>query len=1829
MDTFDTITEVGRLFSPEIAKNVIGMLRQDPLVWAAVEDPSLFSRLVSKAGSELTAWIPAEIAQLCIGEEKAPMEVPKDLLIPLGERLRQQAIYFYEQTLQTGQPPQSLREAGLLALALRERRRLTKGWSGIAKELNSSHRNNFLSVIATWRSPMVCLYGMIPDSQVLFQELVSPGNEELFPLVCHVLLANVPNLGDLIREFIAWLGKLPLRRQLEWLKWIKLQGREDLVVKLAAQLLGKLTRPLHAPRIAPERLSPEELLLKIADDQHLAGLYWLANRPETSLVYLNAAKDLIAYWIDGLKIQALFVNNKEDTDVPWSDNLDGVLPSSEALRNELSLSIKNRYFLEHLIPYSEILSTNPWVRIHQAKSLISLQPVQAREIAQEAVKDILAKASFYHLSEPELQFVFSWEPAYFIEALVQIGLLDEAYQCGIFLIENHPLDCSLIEQIAEICTQKGNYMRAIHYTRLLLLLNADHADYHRKLANLWEVSGEWENAIPERERVIKLSEKPAKGDYHALLRAAFYSNRYPQVQDICNLLLIDDENDARAYAYLGRLFMKTGQWGSAIENLNRATALDPDESEAWLLLAESYKQTGEDQRRIETLRKAAITVPASPDVNFALARTYLERQSLSEALPFLRKAASLNPESSQITLDLVGTLYSLGYLDEAGTVLERARKLWSQDPHLAFIHAKVLIAKGEPESAISAMQIAINVEQPSLEQLALYADILLGDHWDIFNEAVPQDSDRIQNAQYALEIADNLYPNNSRVMLLLAEILEVKSEHQQAFNLYHQLTESPEFASSSWRWRVQGGLGKASIGLGNIETGVAALIEASCSRPDQIGLQKLLADSYMQAELFKEALTVARNVLKLGPDQPTTLIWFAELTDRVGEKAEAISALQLATQLVPACVDNWLFLVELQLQVGDQSAARLSLQSLLQQANLEIHHLRKAAYCYLRLEDALAALSCLEKAIEISSDPEVDLLVETSSLMFHIGNPESALDILQKAIARAPDLAGLLIFEADILAVLDRTQAALACLEHALRVVESRQDESLQDLTKIWHTTFTRNSISEAWFNSLPSVPGIHVRLGILLRRIGNLPLALYHFEYVLENCSGDLAVRYLAVDLALALIQPERAIRLLGQLDLVLMPNRQDGDQLSDLRIDAWIGLAATEFDLAMNELSTVAAVEVFNQKLAKFSDHPRVMATKARMLACQGDIFSAAAIFDQVFAQLTENRYLSCLDELQFSSISNKDHIEHVHSYKIWLATAALDVQRWNEARYLALEYCGQNAGEPRAYLTLAKIIAITAERQRWCDELECVNHAPGCDVLSEETYNLFNQAIKKLAQLSNSNEVRRWNCRGQLAFHPSTHILKEIMSEVLQNDDIAPVRMALRHLGENDQVDLQSMPESKNSSAVMLQHALSLQDENPTQGLELIKRIVDLSPQDPIAHVVMGKLAEAEGNLNLALQSLEKALSIWNNEPKWQSWAARLATNLGSLISAKGYWEQAVESDPSNHDYDVILAKLYLELGEHDQALNILSRYCMNLPDKVEGWLNLARAYRQIGSPAEAMEHALQAWKVAPGSLEPLLLCAGIAHDMGDDSQALFFIKKASEINPLSEEVVLQTTQILCSQKRYEDALLEIQQFANKSKLSADMLYQQASLVYKVQGAQPALLILEKLAKQEPLRVDVLVLLANLQFEIGDYDGAQRTSLLGLSQDSKEPALNLLMGKLQYHAGQLDQAIHFFSETIRQDPHYIEAYLELGKTYQERREYSQALRTYHQAIQAMPEDYKPYYAAAMVMRDQRDFNGAENMLRKAARLAPDDTRIRRQLSGLIALNLVHNAEEATVTL
>jgi tetratricopeptide (TPR) repeat protein len=211
--------------------------------------------------------------------------------------------------------------------------------------------------------------------------------------------------------------------------------------------------------------------------------------------------------------------------------------------------------------------------------------------------------------------------------------------------------------------------------------------------------------------------------------------------------------------------------------------------------------------------------------------------------------------------------------------------------------------------------------------------------------------------------------------------------------------------------------------------------------------------------------------------------------------------------------------------------------------------------------------------------------------------------------------------------------------------------------------------------------------------------------------------------------------------------------------------------------------------------------------------------------------------------------------------------------------------------------------------------------------------------------------------------------------------------------------------------------------------------------------------------------------------------------------------------------------------------------------------------------------------------------------------------------------------------EEALQLLENLVIANEADADVLLMFIQLKQKLFGSRSVIPLLEDLRKEFDFDDSILEDLAEAYFEVGEFDKAQREALEVLKTQPDHSRMKIILAKINHQKGQLDLAIHYCVEAIADEPNEIDGYLTLAEVYIERREISDALGVYKQAIRMNPENHLPYYHAGLLLRETKDYKEAEIMLKHAARLAPDGLQIRRQLGAVVALNLVHNAQEEKI--
>jgi tetratricopeptide (TPR) repeat protein len=664
-------------------------------------------------------------------------------------------------------------------------------------------------------------------------------------------------------------------------------------------------------------------------------------------------------------------------------------------------------------------------------------------------------------------------------------------------------------------------------------------------------------------------------------------------------------------------------------------------------------------------------------------------------------------------------------------------------------------------------------------------------------------------------------------------------------------------------------------------------------------------------------------------------------------------------------------------------------------------------------------------------------------------------------------------------------------------------------------------------------------------------------------------------------------------------------------------------ETELAQDKVEE--AESLLNDVLSFASRHPRVIAGQARVAVRKGKWQAAREQFKRALILSSDLGVKLAVSGVKQQAAVQGLIEEVCRERPLWLAEAGLEVQAWAEVALLGEEAVADTPEEPGAYFEMARKLVLVAERQLICQELGCLNNSPGEQVLDSEAFDRFDQAIAKAGQLSQSDEVNFWNVRGKAIFKPTAPNVRALMSAVEAGAHPASLMAVLRRI-KNPTSALQYAREYPQDISVLVEIVLCQMELDALEAHQAAKRLVEATPGDPLYWSALSLAADKDNDPQGALEAIETALANWPDEPDWHARAAAYAVQAETYNKDVEHLSEAVALAPEKVEYGMALAKSFMTQNNPVQAINVLNRPEYISEDHPEVWLALAKAHQNAGQLEQALFSSEQAAVMDQQSSEPVLLCGKLALDLSRLETALDYARIAMQRAPRQADVVLFLAQVYSALNRLPEALDVLERAIPEVEQAAEVLVERARLVLKLKGPQASLELLKELVEQLPEHLDALSLLASTLVELGDLAAAEAVIHASLRIDPEQPAINLLMGKLQRQLGQLDQAIHYLSEAVRQAPDTVLGFLELAKTHLQRREDVQALNIYQQAIKVAPEDARAYYQAALILRETKDYLGAENMLRTAAKLAPDDLSIRRQLGAIIALNLVHNTQEAT---
>lgn len=208
--------------------------------------------------------------------------------------------------------------------------------------------------------------------------------------------------------------------------------------------------------------------------------------------------------------------------------------------------------------------------------------------------------------------------------------------------------------------------------------------------------------------------------------------------------------------------------------------------------------------------------------------------------------------------------------------------------------------------------------------------------------------------------------------------------------------------------------------------------------------------------------------------------------------------------------------------------------------------------------------------------------------------------------------------------------------------------------------------------------------------------------------------------------------------------------------------------------------------------------------------------------------------------------------------------------------------------------------------------------------------------------------------------------------------------------------------------------------SEAERLCQHVLAVWPGQSDAMHLMGLMAHAYGNLDIAIDHLRRACQVPRVAPIYLSNLAEMCRQRGLLVEGEEAARRAVGADNALIAGWNNLGIIQQEAGKLEESLVSLERVVALQPDYAEARNNLGNTLKRLGRLNEAKAQYEEALRLAPAYVEAMSNLANLLTDLGDFDDAIAMARRAIETNPTMADAYINAAAAEVARHRYFDAL-----------------------------------------------------------------------------------------------------------------------------------------------------------------------------------------------------------------
>lgn len=1336
--------------------------------------------------------------------------------------------------------------------------------------------------------------------------------------------------------------------------------------------------------------------------------------------------------------------------------------------------------------------------------------------------------------------------------------------------------------IADFYSDLGDNSRAANHLRIAHILDTEDTTTQMRLMDLYNRNEQWQAALElssattGKEKSISRLE-PFFQELHLLLQKGDTDVFQQKLTGFLTEAQIEFSEDLQRIA---KIFVEVGDFEQALLYFEESISAGTTDFRAWIGLCECLLRLQQNEKADQTLEEALDIFKERKGFYAALVNMLLHVGEDDQGLALLEK---IKIDESD-PLDLAGIIHFLQqhkhhpYAQDFAVTASRRYPLHAK---LGIEVAYVLLENGEFERTRKILKWIHADQKDTMDYLQLHILSNLNSSISRFplDSKVPEGNGVLQSLHESMK---HLPDDSFWKGLIDAELHYIEKDNTKAIDLYKQMILANSISKNRAEiWRAQVGLAKAMMKAGQLETAITLLTEALREKKDCLALYDLLIEAYQDTNLTTEAFATARAGYLACRKDAHIIQWYIHQLTTLGKMDEIKAFFQEEQKFLQSSPSFLIEKLSFVNKYGTPGETRRILDDLQTLDNLSTQDLLQMIEISEEIHYSDSSIQSLRKVGE-TAFPDMERRFLEICIHRNNGYFDTARRSLEE-MSSSPAWEGLVSI---IRFMMDysRYNRHPSLLE--INQIIANSKDSQKQLYSLSATV--QKVLPSEWKDAIRSNS---VWLQMVIQNLINGEFDEDDIEDQLEIFAGNTEDAIVQSELTICewMIRGDS-----GQIDWLAVLNSLDGMEAVGQKEN----MQGIILNIMLQGENEIAVVDQLNQIESSNSQNTMLLLAKARLLEKNGNITEAR----DCFLKATQSEKKS-----KDAQESTQDISTQLADFCFWRAECAFDLGLWKEA---SVEYfSGLVQTRKMKYIstfTLTRILELAWKEWSY-QKIGISNHLP--EVLEASELRQLDDFLQNLP----ADEKRDYT--KVLAF---LHDEQVTFSETGKGEGlIACLSSFLTAIQNSDMDEVLQLVNTSCSQYELALSAITLIPEDATADLiQVIQNDIFHNKKNAYYYVGLAKILQIQGEQQLAIDALETALSLLDDEPLLQTQLASLYEEEGEYEKAIVFSAQAIKNDPQNEN--VIRTYLLNLVTVHDYTAAI-EQFEKNKSvfDKDELIIKkMIEAYYQTEQYRKALEIMKTLGEDPQNDIEQVLMQAKIARKLKSYPKAMQLIRKAYELDPQSPEVIIELARIKTLQES-EEFGLEIVDKALESKIQSDsLILEKVRYLKKVYSEKRALDFLESYLEnnREPA-FTVLNQYGQMQNERGEVEKAIDAYERSLKKNDRQSEIHTEAGKLYVKTGNLDMAVNHFDKAVKQNSSQMDAYLQLCDVFLKRREEKRAEKIITNAIQDCEEHYLIYDKAAQVYNQLGDVDKAEMYLRKAAEINPGDEKLREKLGILIA--------------